>query len=57
MIALLVIFILIFVLSMINIVCQIIKLINCSKGERVTIIRIPADLLSEICNVKKDNEE
>lgn len=40
MIALLVIFILIFVLSMINIVCQIIKLINCSKSEKVTVIKI-----------------
>ena len=58
MIALLVIFILIIVLSITNIICQIIKLTDCSKNEKVTIIKIPADLLSEICCVKKeDNKE
>ena len=56
MIALLVIFILIFVLSITNIIVQIIGLIGCSKNEKVTVVKIPVDLLSELGFVKEGEE-
>ena len=55
MIALLVIFILIIVLSMTNIILQCINC--CSKNEKVTVVKIPVDLLSELGFVKKGDED